>query len=78
MSARRASIGMRAAVLVLFAAGFLAALAPGLGAGLCEESFVRCIYDPDIIQFFNFLGSGAIYCSLGYVFCKTYVEPIIG
>ncbi len=78
MSARSASKRARAAVFVLLAAASLAALAPVLGAGVCEEAFVRCAYDPDIIQFFNFLGSGVIYCGAGYVFCKTYVEPIIG
>ncbi len=76
MSARRMTMASRAAVLVLLAAGFLAAFAPSLGAAICEEAFVRCIYDPDV-SLFNFLGSGVIFCSLGYVFCRTYVEPII-
>jgi hypothetical protein len=68
---------MKAIALIALAAFLAAALAPGLGAGICEEAFVRCVYDPDLNQFFNFMGSLPIFCGLGYVFCKTYVDPII-
>jgi len=78
MSGRRLRVRFRSVAILVLAAGLLAVLAPGLGAGICEEAFVRCFYDPDIIQFFNFMGSGGIYCALGYVFCRTYVEPILG
>lgn len=77
MSARRPSVRFRSAAFLVLAAGLLAILAPGLGAGVCEEAFVRCFYDPNIIQFFNFMGTGGFYCGLGYVFCRTYVEPIL-
>jgi len=77
VSARRSLVRPRAAALLVLAAGFLAVLAPGLKADICEEAFVRCVYDPDLNQFYNFLVSIPLYCSLGYVFCKTYVEPII-
>lgn len=77
MNRRRAPVRSAAAALLVLAAGFLAVLAPGLEAGICEEAFVRCIYDPDLNQFYNFLASIPLYCSLGYVFCKTYVEPIV-
>ena len=77
MSARRSPVRPRAAALLILAAGFLAMLAPGLEAGICEEAFVRCVFDPDLNQFYNFLASVPLYCSLGYVFCRTYVEPII-
>ena len=78
MSRRRASGRIRAAALLVLAAVCLAGMAPALGAGICEEAFVRCFYDPDIIQFFNFMGSGGMFCAAGYVFCRTYVEPILG
>jgi hypothetical protein len=77
MSRARGSARFRAVALLVLAAGCLAVFAPCLEAGICEESFVRCIYDPDLNQFFNFLASVPIYCSLGYVFCRTYVEPIL-
>lgn len=77
MIGRRTPVRPRAAALLVLAACFLAVLAPCLEAGICEEAFVRCIYDPDLNQFYNFLVSVPLYCSLGYVFCKTYVEPII-
>jgi hypothetical protein len=77
MSGRRALVRPRAAALLVLAAGFLAVFSPCLEAGICEEAFVRCLYDPDLNQFYNFLASVPIYCSLGYVFCKTYVEPIL-
>jgi hypothetical protein len=69
---------LRAAAFLLLAAGFLAILAPGIHAAVCEEAFIRCIYDPDVNQFMNFMGSGVIYCGLGYVFCKKYIEPDLG
>lgn len=77
MSRSRARVRLRAAAFLVLAAGFLAVLVPFLEAGICEEAFVRCIYDPDLNQFYNFLASIPIYCSLGYVFCRTYVEPIL-
>jgi hypothetical protein len=76
MSARRTALFRPAAFLLLAAAG-LAALVPGLSAGICEESFIRCVYDPDLILYLPIMGSHPLYCGLGYVFCKVYVEPIL-
>ena len=78
MSARRPSPPVRAAAVLVLAAVLLGPCAAGLGAGVCEEAFVRCIYDPDVNQLMNFMGSGALYCGLGYVFCKKYIEPDLG
>jgi hypothetical protein len=38
-------------------------------AGSCEEGLVRCMYDP--INSVTY--GGAIYCGIGYLFCKKYI-----
>lgn len=36
----------------------------------CEDALVRCMYDP--INSVTF--GGAIYCGIGYLFCKKYMS----
>jgi hypothetical protein len=54
-------------VLVIF---ILAASSTGLNAAVCERAFWRCLEDPFWAA--NYLG--AVYCSVGYIFCKKYIE----
>jgi hypothetical protein len=59
-------------VLVLIAAVIVLGLAPAiLEAGKCEEAFFRCMNDFwwQVTGYF-----GMVYCSNGYIFCKTYIE----
>lgn len=58
-----------ALVLAVFALFFCLHSAK-LEAAKCEEAFFRCINDP-------FVGTnlaGPLYCGVGYVFCKKYIE----
>lgn len=41
-----------------------------LKAGDCEKAFFKCLYDPFLV---NTLFA-PIYCGIGYIFCKKYIE----
>lgn len=38
----------------------------------CERAFFRCLRDP----FTKISLTGPIYCGIGYLFCKKYIEKI--
>ncbi len=58
--------GLVIVTLILF--GVL--LPGGLNAKACEDGFMRCMSDP----IYSSIHVGALYCGLGYLFCKKYVE----
>jgi len=55
-----------AAFLVLLS-GLAAA---DLHAGECENAMFRCMDDP----YWHMTLAGPVYCAVGYLFCKKYVE----
>jgi hypothetical protein len=46
---------------------------PAARAGICESALIECMNDEWNVTFGPFEG---VYCILGYVFCKKYIEPI--
>ena len=39
-------------------------------AGDCEDALFRCMEDP----YWHMTLAGPVYCAIGYLFCKKYVE----
>ena len=61
-----------AALLALILGLGLGIGAPGLRAGVCEEAVLRCLDD----LYNQVLGPfGAVYCGIGFAFCKKYIDP---
>jgi len=56
-------------LVVLFAVVFCLNAAV-VEAGDCEEAFMRCVEDPFVSAFLG----GGMFCIIGYVFCKKYIE----
>jgi hypothetical protein len=73
------SMRLRNQVILKKTACILAVLAVCLGlaaldlrAKICEEAFERCLQDPVNVP----LGPlGALYCTIGYAFCKKFIDP---
>ena len=60
-------IALLLAMLVVFLnTGFAAE-----GGGGCELALYRCMTDPMNLMMST---EGLVYCSIGYIFCKKYIE----
>jgi hypothetical protein len=55
---------------VVFCVLFCSLFAVDMHAGECENALARCIDDP----YWHMSLSGPVYCAVGYLFCKKYVE----
>jgi len=60
-------LGFVLAMLVVFCNLGLAAA----DVGGCEIGLYRCMTDPMNMMFST---EGLVYCSIGYIFCKKYIE----
>lgn len=55
------------AVFLVLLSGLVAV---DLQAGECENALFRCMDDP----YWHMTLAGPVYCAVGYLFCKKYVE----
>ena len=73
MSGQRTSghfIGFAAGLLALSLVGLVAG---DLEAGVCEEAFLYCMFDPQPLYTWEI--ARLAFCGNGYYFCERYVEP---
>jgi hypothetical protein len=68
----RLFIGFAAGLLALSLFGLVAV---PLEAGVCEEAFIYCLFDPQPVYAWEI--ARLAFCGNGYYFCERYVEPIL-
>lgn len=59
----------RRIIFFLICAVLLGLSIHALEAGPCEHAFFKCFYQPFMPE-----PAKSIYCSVGYLFCKKYIE----
>lgn len=69
MYQKRKKLLARLMIIFIFGAFFLGFHAPCANAGSCEQSFFKCLSDIFIMN-----PAKTVYCSIGYIFCKKYIE----
>lgn len=68
---KRTNIIMKGLTIgMVFVVLFLCVGMIDLHSGGCEKAFMRCSQD----TYWQAVAFGVVYCGIGYVFCKKYIE----